>query len=58
MIVIAPQLEDWGETSANQTIALVEYFLSHYNIDQVYAEGYSGGGETMSHYALGNFGSR
>ena len=48
MIVVAPQLEDWGETSANQTIALVEYFLSHYNIDQVYAEGYSGGGETMS----------
>ena len=27
MIVVAPQLSDWGETSANQTIALVEYFL-------------------------------
>lgn len=50
MIIVAPQLEDWGETSADQTIALVEYFLSNYNIDpeKVYAEGYSGGGETMS----------
>lgn len=50
MIIVAPQLEDWGKTSARQTIALVEYFLSHYNIDseQVYGEGYSGGGETMS----------
>lgn len=50
MIVVAPQLNDWGETSANQTIALVEYFLKHYNIDRarVYANGYSGGGETMS----------
>ena len=50
MIIVAPQLEDWGQTSANQTIALVEYFLAHYNIDRnhVYANGYSGGGETMS----------
>ncbi len=50
MIIVAPQLSDWGEVSANQTIALVEYFLSHYNIDpdKVYGEGYSGGGETMS----------
>ncbi len=50
LIVVAPQLSDWGETSAQQTIALVEYFLDHYNIDpeQVYASGYSGGGETMS----------
>lgn len=50
MIIVAPQLNDWGETSARQTIALTEYFLSAYNIDQskVYAEGYSGGGETMS----------
>lgn len=50
MIVAAPQLSDWGETSAAQTIALTEYLLAHYNIDQerVYAEGYSGGGETMS----------
>lgn len=50
MIVVAPQLGDWGETSARQTISLAEYFLRHYNIDEtrVYANGYSGGGETMS----------
>lgn len=50
MIVAAPQLGDWGEVSAEQTIALTEYLLAHYNIDRgrVYAEGYSGGGETMS----------
>lgn len=50
MIIVAPQLNDWGETSANQTIALVEYFLENYNIDRtkVYANGFSGGGETMS----------
>ena len=34
MIVAAPQLSDWGETSAEQTIALTEYLLGHYNIDQ------------------------
>lgn len=50
MIVVAPQLSDWGETSAKQTIALVEYFLEQYNIDtsKVYGNGFSGGGETMS----------
>lgn len=50
MIIAVPQLEDWGEASADQTIALAEYFLANYNIDEsrVYAEGYSGGGETMS----------
>lgn len=50
MIILAPQLNDWEETSANQTIALVEYFLSHYRIDpsKVYINGYSGGGETLS----------
>ncbi|MBR0311602.1 MAG: prolyl oligopeptidase family serine peptidase [Oscillospiraceae bacterium] len=50
MIVVAPQLSDWGETSANQTVALVEFFLERYSIDpaRVYANGYSGGGETMS----------
>lgn len=50
MIIVAPQLNDWGDTSARQTIALTEYFLDAYNIDRtrVYAEGYSGGGETMS----------
>ena len=41
MIAVAPQLEDWGETSANQTIELVEYFLQNYNINtkKVYASG-------------------
>lgn len=50
MIIVAPQLSDWGETSANQTIVLAEYFLENYNIDRskVYANGFSGGGETMS----------
>lgn len=50
MIIVAPQLSDWRETSANQTIALVEYFLEAYNIDssKVYGNGFSGGGETMS----------
>lgn len=50
MLVLAPQLNDWGETSARQTIALVEYFMSTYNIDpaRVYLHGMSGGGETAS----------
>lgn len=50
MIVLSAQLSDWGETSANQAIALTEYFISHYNIDKskVYLHGYSGGGETGS----------
>ncbi|WP_029694902.1 prolyl oligopeptidase family serine peptidase [Lacrimispora indolis] len=50
MMILAPQLEDWGETSARKTIALTEYFLNTYNIDreQVYISGYSGGGETLS----------
>ncbi|MBQ4512848.1 MAG: hypothetical protein II969_07635 [Anaerolineaceae bacterium] len=50
MIIIAPQLNDWGMTSARQTVALTKYFSSHYNIDpgKVYLNGYSGGGETGS----------
>lgn len=50
MIIAAPQLDDWGDTSAKQTIELTEYLLDVYNIDRnkVYGEGYSGGGETMS----------
>lgn len=50
MIVISPQLNDWRETSARQTIALTEYLMEAYNIDpdRVYLEGYSGGGETGS----------
>lgn len=50
MIIISPQLDDWGEESANDTIALVEYFLENVNIDtsRVYISGASGGGETLS----------
>lgn len=50
MIVLSTQLDDWGETSANHTIALTEYFLENYNIDpgRVYLHGMSGGGETGS----------
>jgi predicted peptidase len=50
MIIISPQLDDWGEESANDTIFLVEYFLNYYNIDKskVYISGLSGGGETLS----------
>ena len=50
MIIVAPQLNGWDEESADETIVLVEYLLSAYNIDKsnVYIEGYSGGGETAS----------
>lgn len=50
MIILAPQLDDWGQTSANQTIALTKYFLNNYQINpsKVYISGYSGGGETLS----------
>ena len=50
MIIVAPQLNGWDEDSADETIVLVEYLLSAYNIDKskVYIEGYSGGGETAS----------
>lgn len=50
MIIVAPQLNGWDEDSADETIILVEYLLSAYNIDKskVYIEGYSGGGETAS----------
>lgn len=50
MIILAPQLNDWRETSARETVALTRYFLEHYNIDpeKVYLNGYSGGGETGS----------
>ncbi|MDO4378242.1 MAG: prolyl oligopeptidase family serine peptidase [Erysipelotrichia bacterium] len=50
MIIVAPQLNGWDENSADETITLVEYLLSAYNIDKsmVYIEGYSGGGETAS----------
>ena len=50
MIIVAPQLNDWGQTSADQTIELTQYFLTHYKINpsKVYINGYSGGGETLS----------
>ena len=50
MIIAAPQLDDWGETSANKTVELVRFLMEYYNIDssKIYANGYSGGGETMS----------
>lgn len=50
MIIAAPQLNDWGNTSADQAIALTEYLLRTYNIDEskVFMNGYSGGGETLS----------
>lgn len=50
MIVISTQLNDWGETSARETIALTEFLISFYNIDRnrVYLHGMSGGGETGS----------
>ena len=50
MIIVAPQLDDWGETSANKTVELVRFLMEYYNIDRskIYANGYSGGGETMS----------
>ena len=50
IIIVAPQLNDWSETSARQTIELVHWFLDNLNIDEdrVFANGYSGGGETMS----------
>lgn len=48
MIILAPQLDDWGEQSAEDTIALTKYYQETYNIDKTYIEGYSGGGETLS----------
>ncbi len=50
MIIVAPQLSDWREKSARETVALTRYFLQNYNIDssRVYLQGYSGGGETGS----------
>ena len=50
MIVVSAQLTDWGETSAQQAIALTTYFLENFSVDEnrIYAAGYSAGGETMS----------
>lgn len=50
MIIVAPQLNDWQNTSCDQTIALTLFMLDNYSIDRnmVYIDGYSGGGETLS----------
>lgn len=48
LIVISPQLDDWSEQSADDTIFLTEYMQSHYNIDKTFISGVSGGGETLS----------
>ena len=50
MIIAAPQLDDWGETSANKTVELVRFLIEYYNVDssKIYTNGYSGSGETMS----------
>ena len=50
MIVLAPQLNDWGRTSARQAVSLLRYFIGHAGVDtsRIYAEGFSGGGETLS----------
>lgn len=49
-IIVAPQLNDWGQTSARQAVALTEFRIESYSIDpsQVFINGYSGGGETLS----------
>ncbi len=48
MIILAPQLDDWGKQSAEDTTLLTEYYLKNYNISNTYINGYSGGGETLS----------
>lgn len=48
MIILAPQLDDWGRQSASDTIELTEYYKQKYNVDRIYINGYSGGGETLS----------
>ncbi|WP_229772037.1 prolyl oligopeptidase family serine peptidase [Olsenella porci] len=50
MIVASPQLDDWGQQSADDVVALTEWLLATYNIDagHVYLSGNSGGGETIS----------
>ena len=48
MIILAPQLNDWGEQSALDTILLTEYYQEHYPVSYTAIEGFSGGGETLS----------
>jgi predicted peptidase len=49
-IVACPQLDDWENTSANMTIALIQWLKAAYAVDpdRVVLSGYSGGGETLS----------
>ncbi len=32
MIILAPQLDDWGMQSARDTISLIQYYQDEYNI--------------------------
>ena len=50
LVVVAPQLNGWGETSALQTIELTEAVASQFDVspENTFLEGYSGGGETLS----------
>ena len=50
MVVLAPQLGDWGQRSADQTIELVESIAARYGVmpENTFIEGYSGGGETLT----------
>lgn len=50
MIVLSPNLTDWGDTSARQTIELTDYFINNFSVDKgrIYAAGFSAGGETLS----------
>ena len=50
MVVATPQLEDWGDTSAEQAVALTRWLEHAYNVDpaRVVLSGCSGGGETAS----------
>ena len=50
MTIASAQLNDWGETSALDAIALTEYLMEAYAVDpdRIYLSGLSGGGETGS----------
>ena len=49
MIVLSPNLTDWGDTSARQTIELTDYFINNFSVakGRIYAAGFSAGGETL-----------
>ena len=50
MIIVAPQMEAWGEAYAEPVLALMDYLLSAYRVDEnrIYGEAFSAGGVTMS----------